>query len=61
MPKASPRGVEVPPVLIMKLDRWTGDRDISNRLVRNVEERNPGRDGRWCAEKALWDIERDRQ
>ncbi|MGB3203270.1 MAG: hypothetical protein WBA99_20355 [Nodosilinea sp.] len=44
----------------MKLDRYTYDRDISNRLVMNVAKKNPDKDGAWCAEKALWDIERDR-
>lgn len=54
-------GIDVPARVLIKLDRYTYDRDISTRLVMNVSHKNPGKDGTWCAEKALWDIERDRQ
>ncbi|MFQ4139624.1 hypothetical protein PGN35_025270 [Nodosilinea sp. PGN35] len=54
------RALEVPTALLTKLDRYTYDRETSNRLVMKVAHDNPGKDGRWCAEKALWDIERDR-
>ncbi|MBE9157682.1 hypothetical protein IQ265_12720 [Nodosilinea sp. LEGE 06152] len=52
--------MDVPTALLLKLDRYTYDREISNRLVLKVANNNPGKDGHWCAEKALWDIERDR-
>lgn len=69
LPKTStrPRPIElprmtldVPTALLLRLDRYTYDREISNRLVLKVAHNNPGKNGRWCAEKALWDIERDR-
>lgn len=56
-PKA---GIDVPERVLMKIDCYTYNRDISTRLVMNVAKKNPDKDGTWCAEKALWDIERDR-
>ena len=48
------------PKVIYKLDELTRDRSTSERLVRRVSERNPGRSSQWCIEKAIYDIERDR-
>lgn len=53
--------LDIPTRGLMKLDSWTGEREVSERLVRAVALANPSRDGQWCVEKALWDIERDRQ
>ncbi|MBD2258881.1 hypothetical protein [Pseudanabaena sp. FACHB-2040] len=53
--------VEIPTSLLFKLDRYTYNRKLSERLVRQVAEKNPGKSGQWCAEKALWDLERDRK
>ena len=62
LPKAPVRPpLDIPVRGLMKLDRWTGSREKSERLVRGVALANPTRDGHWCVEKALWDIERDRQ
>jgi hypothetical protein len=46
--------------MLLKLDRYTHSRETSERLVRQVAGNNPGKSGQWCAEKALWDLERDR-
>ncbi|QQE67287.1 hypothetical protein GFS31_40000 [Leptolyngbya sp. BL0902] len=43
------------------MDRYTYNRATSERLVRQVAASNPGKTGAWCAEKALWDLERDRR
>lgn len=53
--------VAIPASLLYKMDTYTYDRALSERLVRRVAEMNPGKDGQWCAEKALWDLERDRK
>lgn len=60
-PLPQKEGIDVPTRVLVKLDSYTYDRAISTRLVMNVAQKHPDRDGTWCAEKALWDIERDRQ
>lgn len=38
-----------------------GDRAAAQRLVAHIQEKNPDRSERWCWEKAIYDIERDRR
>lgn len=57
---ASP-AFSIPVALLSKMDRYTYNRDTSERLVRQVAASHPGKTGAWCAEKALWDLERDRR
>lgn len=52
--------IEIPAHLLDRLDHLTHDSDVSKRLVKKVAERNPLKDGAWCAEKAIWELERDR-
>lgn len=55
------RTFEIPASLLLKLNRYTQDRDLSERLVKQVTEKNHSQDGKWYAEKALWDLERNRK
>ncbi|MEO0538380.1 MAG: hypothetical protein AAF215_31520 [Cyanobacteria bacterium P01_A01_bin.123] len=50
----------IKPQNIARLDSLTRDRATSVRLVRQVKQRNHGRSNNWCAEKAIYDLERDR-
>lgn len=43
-----------------KLDRLTGSRDVSERLVANLKTKNPHQSEQWLYEKAIFDLERDR-
>jgi hypothetical protein len=38
-----------------------GNAAIAQRLVVDVQRRNPGRTEQWCWEKAIYDVERDRR
>lgn len=38
-----------------------GNAAVAQRLVSDVQARNPGRSEQWCWEKAIYDIERDRR
>ncbi|KPQ35126.1 MAG: hypothetical protein HLUCCA11_11950 [Phormidesmis priestleyi Ana] len=38
-----------------------GNAAVAQRLVSDVQHRNPGRTEQWCWEKAIYDIERDRR
>lgn len=38
-----------------------GNAAVAQRLVSDVQQRNPGRNEQWCWEKAIYDIERDRR
>ena len=38
-----------------------GNAAVAQRLVHDVQARNPGRPEQWCWEKAIYDIERDRR
>lgn len=38
-----------------------GDAQTAYRLVTSVKTSNPQRSDRWCIEKALYDLERDRR
>lgn len=60
MSQVPPPSLNIPVALLAKLDRYTYNRSTSERLVRQAAECNPGKSGQWCAEKALWDLERDR-
>ncbi|NER78638.1 MAG: DUF2905 domain-containing protein [Leptolyngbya sp. SIO1D8] len=51
----------VPNHLMRELDRLTRDRRVSERLIERVEFNHPGRSRRWCVEKAIYDIQRDRR
>lgn len=58
---AAPPAFSIPATILSKMDRYTYNRATSERLVRQVAASNPGKTGAWCAEKALWDLERDRR
>lgn len=58
--KAKAKAVKVPSGTLAKLDRYTHNRQVSERLIRHVAQNHPGQRVEWCAQKALWDIERDR-
>jgi hypothetical protein len=51
----------VPDKLMRRLDRLTKDRRVSERLIERNAFNNPGRSKRWCVEKAIYDIQRDRR
>ncbi|MDB9525456.1 hypothetical protein PN498_05615 [Oscillatoria sp. CS-180] len=51
----------VPGHLMGRLDRLTKDRRVSERLIERVEFNHPERSKRWCIEKAIYDIQRDRR
>lgn len=38
-----------------------GNATVAQRLVSDVQARNPGRTEQWCWEKAIYDVERDRR
>ncbi len=38
-----------------------GNAAIAQRLVVDIQRRNPGRPEQWCWEKAIYDVERDRR
>lgn len=49
------------PRLMARLDALTYSRERSERLIAQNLQKNPGRSPDWAADKAIWDIERDRQ
>jgi len=51
----------VPDRLMRRLDRLTRDRRVSERLIERIEFNHPGRSKRWCVEKAIYDLQRDRR
>ncbi|WP_008313662.1 hypothetical protein [Leptolyngbya sp. PCC 6406] len=51
----------VSPRLMGRLDRLTRDRRVSERLIERLAFDNPNRSKRWCVEKAIYDIQRDRR
>ncbi|MGD1859653.1 MAG: hypothetical protein ACFB0E_06755 [Leptolyngbyaceae cyanobacterium] len=51
----------VPESLMRRLDRLTRDRRVSERLIERIAFNNPGRSKRWCVEKAIYDLQRDRR
>lgn len=54
-------GGRISPRLMRELDRLTRDHRASLRLIERIESNNPGRSRRWCIEKAIYDIQRDRR
>jgi len=38
-----------------------GDTATARRLLRNINQRHPGRSVDWCLEKAIHDLDRDRR
>lgn len=55
------RAESVPPRLMQNLHRLTRDRRVSERLIERIAFNNPGRSRRWCVEKAIYDLQRDRR
>lgn len=51
----------IPNHLMRELDRLTRDRRVSERLIDRIAFDHPGRSKRWCVEKAIYDIQRDRR
>jgi len=59
---SAPRSRGVPKAIRQKLLRLVGgNAAVAQRLVSDVQTRNPGRSEQWCWEKAIYDIERDRR
>ncbi|NJN20408.1 MAG: hypothetical protein HC812_03350 [Leptolyngbya sp. RL_3_1] len=55
------RPQRVPPRLMNELHRLTRDRGLSERLIERIAFNNPERSRRWCVEKAIYDLQRDRR
>lgn len=53
--------VHIPSYLWNELNTLTRDPATSQRLIKNVCDRNPGRSIEWVVERAIWEIERDRR
>lgn len=53
-------GAAYPKDAFYRLNELTRNAAVAERLVAKVKEKNPTRDYRWCIEKAIYDIERDR-
>lgn len=51
----------VPAALLYELDALTKSRATSDRLVDGLGRQHPGKSRRWLTEKAIADLERDRQ
>jgi hypothetical protein len=51
----------VPPRLMNQLHSLTRDRRVSERLIERISFNHPHRSKRWCVEKAIYDIQRDRR
>ena len=47
--------------LLLKLNGLTRNQATSKRLIENVKSKNPQKSLNWCAERAIWELERDRQ
>ncbi|MFG6098036.1 hypothetical protein SPB21_22425 [Leptothoe sp. ISB3NOV94-8A] len=47
--------------LLNKLDSLTHDSNTSVRLIKNAKQKNPGQSLDWCAEQAIFQIQRDRK
>lgn len=60
-PEMVRKELEIPSLLLLRLDNLTHDSEASKRLVQQVADRNPHQNGKWCAEKAIADLERDRR
>ncbi len=43
-----------------RLNELTRNREIAERLIQHVAQRHPDKTAEWCAEKAIYDLERDR-
>ena len=56
-----PAPPNVPPELNQRLDALTRSREQSERLVNSVAKRFPGKTRRWCTERAIRELERDRE
>ena len=54
------RVAEKSPLSFPRLDELTRNPETSARLVEHARARNPDRSLKWCMEKAIYDIERDR-
>lgn len=55
------RAQGVPPRLMNELHRLTRDQRLSARLIERIAFNNPERSRRWCVEKAIYDLQRDRR
>jgi hypothetical protein len=44
-----------------ELHSLTRDRRVSERLIQRIAFNHPNRSRRWCVEKAIYDIQRDRR
>lgn len=56
-----PSGDTVPRRLMGELHRLTRDRRVSERLISQISLAHPQKSRRWCVEKAIYDIQRDRR
>ncbi len=55
------RAQGVPPRLMNELHRLTRDQRLSERLIARIAFNHPQRSRRWCVEKAIYDLQRDRR
>lgn len=56
-----PKPTQVKQSVLRKLNSLTHDPATSNRLVQSIKAKNPQKSLNWCAEQAVWNIERDRR
>jgi hypothetical protein len=62
-PKRKKRGVTTPETDKLEtklLSLVQKDTPTAKRLLRLTKQQNPGRNYKWCLEKVIWDLERDR-
>jgi len=60
-PPTTKKGRKLDPRLQQRLELLAGSRETARRLVIAVARANPKRSTRWCQEKAIGDLERDRR
>ncbi|MGG6296298.1 hypothetical protein ACQ4M4_18060 [Leptolyngbya sp. AN02str] len=59
-PKKKPRRASISAEHYQLIQLLNGDHSAAYRLIKGVQKRNPRETYQWCAEKALFDLERDR-
>ncbi|MEQ9671308.1 hypothetical protein [Coleofasciculus sp. G2-EDA-02] len=60
-PPAVKKGRKLDPQLQRRLELLAGSKETARRLVIAVARGNPKKNTRWCQEKAIADLERDRR
>ncbi|MBW4418317.1 MAG: hypothetical protein KME13_03705 [Myxacorys californica WJT36-NPBG1] len=44
-----------------ELVRLCGNTKTANRLIKHIQSQHPKKSLKWCCDKALWDLQRDRR